>query len=102
LIITEGTGINLHKKSNITKVVKNADSSLTLSVDDGTTLVVDCLLWAIGRHSRTKDLGLEKVGVETVKNGDVPFNKWQETNVEGIYSIGDVGGKELLTPVAFE
>ncbi len=61
---------------------------------------VDVLLWAIGRHANTETINLEAVGVNMEKNGDVTADEYQNTNVENIYSIGDVAGKVLLTPVA--
>ena len=44
--------------------------------------------------------GIDKVGVELAKNGDVVVDEYQKTNVDNIFALGDVGGKELLTPVA--
>lgn len=48
----------------------------------------------------TADMNLQAAGVKAEKNGDVLFDEWQETNVKDVFAIGDVGGKELLTPVA--
>lgn len=90
----------MHKQTNVKKVEKTSSGALTLHLDNGETLEVDCLLWAIGRHSMTDKLNLDAVGVKTVKNGDIPFDKYQVSNVPNIFVIGDVGGKELLTPVA--
>ncbi|CED84647.1 glutathione-disulfide reductase [Phaffia rhodozyma] len=96
----EGTGINVHKQTNVKKVEKTSSGALTLHLDSGKTVEVDCLLWAIGRHSMTEKLNLEAVGVKKVENGDIPFDKFQVSNVPNIFVIGDVGGKALLTPVA--
>lgn len=98
--IAEGTGINIHKKTNVTKVTKASSGALTLHLDNDTTLEVDTVLWAIGRHAMTADMNLDAAGVKAEKNGDVLFDEWQETNVKDVFAIGDVGGKELLTPVA--
>ncbi|GAA5933085.1 hypothetical protein JCM1841_000813 [Sporobolomyces salmonicolor] len=101
------TGIHIHTNTNVTKVtstVSNPDLELpfpkTIHTDKGEQIDADVLLWAIGRHSLTEDLGLEKVGVETQKNGDIVVDEYQKTNVDNIFAIGDVAGKELLTPVA--
>uniref|UniRef100_A0A2R9B3S9 Glutathione reductase, mitochondrial n=1 Tax=Pan paniscus TaxID=9597 RepID=A0A2R9B3S9_PANPA len=61
---------------------------------------VDCLLWAIGRVPNTKDLSLNKLGIQTDDKGHIIVDEFQNTNVKGIYAVGDVCGKALLTPVA--
>lgn len=61
---------------------------------------VDCVLWAVGREPNTTGLGLEEAGVETDAGGFVPVNDFQQTNVEHIFALGDVTGRQALTPVA--
>jgi len=73
---------------------------LTVHLNSGKTIEVDTLIWAIGRQANTRDLGLEDIGVKLDDQGNVVVDEWQETNVKGIFSIGDVQGKALLTPVA--
>jgi glutathione reductase (NADPH) len=60
----------------------------------------DTLLWAVGRTPNTRELNLEAAGVEMRPNGVIPVDAYQNTNVPGIYAIGDVIGREPLTPVA--
>lgn len=95
----EHTGVNIHKKSNIVKVEKHSDG-LHVHTDKGEKVVVDVLLWAIGRHANTEDVGLDKAGVKADEKGNVIVDEYQNTNVKNITSIGDVAGKMLLTPVA--
>jgi glutathione reductase (NADPH) len=59
----------------------------------------DCVLWAVGREANV-DLGLERAGVELNEQACVGTDRFQNTNVAGIYAIGDVTGCEALTPVA--
>ena len=74
---------------------------ITLETEDGRSFEgFDALLWAVGRQPNTAGLGLEKAGVETAPRGHIPVDAWQNTNVEGIYAIGDVAGRAELTPVA--
>lgn len=95
------TGLKVHQKTNIKKVEGEKGGPLTLHLDNGSTMEVDCLLWAIGRHPNTDYLGLDAAGVKTdSKAGFIVVDKYQQTNVEGITCIGDVAGKALLTPVA--
>ncbi len=60
----------------------------------------DCVLWAVGRKPNTDALNLPAAGVLTGDNGIIPVNAYQETNVGGIYAIGDLIGHHELTPVA--
>ncbi|QLB13427.1 NADPH-glutathione reductase [Bisgaardia hudsonensis] len=94
-------GINLHTKALPEEVIKNADGSLTLKLQDGRTQDVDTLIWAIGREPATDVINLEVTGVATNERGFIKVDKYQNTNVDGIYAVGDIieGGIEL-TPVA--
>lgn len=91
----------LHNHINVSKVEKAADGRLTVSCDTGMVFSdVDCLIWAIGRDPATAGLQLDATGVITDKDGYIRTDKYQNTNVHGIYAIGDVTGEAQLTPVA--
>ena len=94
-------GITLHTHAIPKEVLKNADGSVTLNLEDGRAQRVDCLIWAIGREPATDKINLQAVGVETNERGFIKVDKYQNTNVPGIYAVGDIieGGIEL-TPVA--
>ena len=94
-------GIQLHTKALPEEVVKNTDGSLTLKLQDGRKTTVDTLIWAIGREPATDVINLEVTGVKTNSRGQIIVDKYQNTNVPGIYAVGDIieGGIEL-TPVA--
>ena len=94
------SGPTLHTHANVTEVVKNADDSLTISFDNGETITVDCLIWAIGRAANTYGFGLEKTGVKLTEKGTIYSDEFENTSVPGIYALGDVTGKLDLTPVA--
>ena len=94
------SGPTLHTHANVTEVVKNADDSLTISFDNGETITVDCLIWAIGRAANTSGFGLEKTGVKLTEKGTIYSEEFENTSVPGIYALGDVTGKLDLTPVA--
>lgn len=96
----EHTGIHIHRKTQIVKVEGEKGKALTIHTNTGEKFEVDCLLWAIGRHANTEGLNLEKLGVELNKKGEIVTNEYQESNVPGILSVGDVQGRVLLTPVA--
>ncbi|XP_074444679.1 glutathione reductase, mitochondrial isoform X2 [Larus michahellis] len=67
---------------------------------EGVIRDVDCLLWAVGREPNTEDLCLDQVGVQVDAKGHVVVDEYQNTTRKGIYAVGDVCGRALLTPVA--
>ncbi len=60
----------------------------------------DSVIWAIGRRPNTASLNVELAGVKRLDNGLIPTDEYQNTNVDGIYAIGDITGQVTLTPVA--
>ncbi|XP_078613026.1 glutathione reductase, mitochondrial-like [Branchiostoma floridae x Branchiostoma japonicum] len=92
-------GINLMKQTQVSKVEKAADGRLTVFTNNGEISDVDTLLWAIGRVPNT-EIGLDTVGVELDSRGNIKVDEYQNTSTKGIYALGDVCGKALLTPVA--
>jgi glutathione reductase (NADPH) len=94
-------GINILSSIRLSSVQGNDDGSLTLHCDTGHTLTqFDSLIWAVGRRPLTATLNLEAAGVETDDEGYIPADAYQNTNVPGIYAVGDVTGRAALTPVA--
>lgn len=57
--------------------------------DDGAYLVADKVLCALGRPPNVEPLNLQNAGVE-VEKGAIKVDEYQNTNVSGIYAIGDV------------
>ncbi|MGD8999756.1 MAG: glutathione-disulfide reductase [Granulosicoccaceae bacterium] len=94
-------GVNLLSSMQIERVEKTADGSLTLHCAGGHSISgFDCLLWAIGRAPNIAGLNLDAAGVEHDEHGYIPTDAFQNTNVEGVYAVGDVTGRAALTPVA--
>ena len=60
----------------------------------------DTLIWAIGRRPNIDDLNLAVTGVELNEKGSIRVDKFQNTNIPGLYALGDVTGHIPLTPVA--
>jgi len=98
--VMQAEGPTLHPRAIPKAVVKNADGSLTLQLEDGASQTVDCLVWAIGREPDTSGLDLAAAGVALNERGYVQADKYQNTNVSGIYAVGDITGQLELTPVA--
>ena len=66
------------------------------------TLAVDAVLVAIGRRPYTDGLGLDKVGVQVDARGFIPVDHNFQTNIPGIFAIGDVIGGAMLAHKAEE
>ncbi len=60
----------------------------------------DTLIWAVGREPNTDNLDLSKVGIKLDQGGFIVTDAYQNTNIEGVYALGDVTGRAPLTPVA--
>jgi len=82
-----------------TSIEKRADG-LAVTLSNGESVIVDQVLVATGRRPHTKDLGLEKAGVELSASGAVVVDSFSKTNKESIYAVGDVTNRVNLTPVA--
>ena len=98
--VMQAEGPALHTHSVPKSVLKNADGSLTLQLENGESHTVDCLVWAVGREPFTDHLNLEATGVRLNPGGYIEVDKYQNTNVPGIYAVGDITGQIELTPVA--
>lgn len=78
-----------------------SEAGITLEAIDGKRLDgFDTVIWAVGRTPNTRELNLQAAGVDLLGNGMVPTDEFQNTNVPGIYAIGDITGRTPLTPVA--
>ena len=95
-----GSGVTIDTGVIPASAEKTSDGIVLTSEDGRQFGPVDCLLWAIGRAPNTENLDLVNAGVETDTQGFVPVDKFQQTNVEHIFALGDVTGAQALTPVA--
>lgn len=97
--VMQAEGPQLHTHAIPKSVSRNADGSLTLELDNGQSHTTDCIIWAVGRTPNTAGLRAEAAGVN-LDNGYVVVDKYQNTNIAGIYAVGDATGLVELTPVA--
>ena len=81
------------------KGAKKARDGVSVDTDQGEVWARQ-LLVAVGRTARSKEIGLEQVGVETHPNGFIKVDEWMRTTAEGIHAIGDVVGGYLLAHAA--
>ncbi|MCC7462698.1 MAG: glutathione-disulfide reductase [Gammaproteobacteria bacterium] len=82
-------------------LARTGPGALELTLADGRRAgAFDVVLWAVGREPAVADLQLDAAGLATAAGGHIATDDYQQTAVRGIYAIGDVTGKALLTPVA--
>jgi pyruvate/2-oxoglutarate dehydrogenase complex dihydrolipoamide dehydrogenase (E3) component len=98
----EGMGFVLNAQT--TRVGKQ-DGRVTLTLDAGNgaqTLTGSHLLVATGRRPNSDNLGLDQAGVETDNRGFIKVNGRLETNVPGIWALGDVKGGPAFTHISYD
>jgi glutathione reductase (NADPH) len=97
-MIADGLKLHIHK---VPRCLEERDGKIAFCSEDGEAYAgFDCVIWAVGRRASTKLLHLDRAGVATGEFDDIPVDRYQNTNVEGIYAVGDVTGRAALTPVA--
>ncbi|KAK9472276.1 pyridine nucleotide-disulfide oxidoreductase [Dipodascopsis tothii] len=99
----EKHGVTIHKQCKpFSAVTKLPSGALRIDYEDAagkSSIEVDTLIWAVGRAPNS-EIGLEIPGVALNKQGQVECDEYQNTNVDGVYALGDVIGWIELTPVA--
>jgi dihydrolipoamide dehydrogenase len=87
------TGVGVEK-------VTSAEDGIHATLSDGKELVAEKILVSIGRALNSEGIGLETVGVKKGARGEILVDEKMQTNIEGIYAVGDVTGGMLLAHVA--
>lgn len=94
-------GLDARTKTPFTGVSKLENGLLRVSLADGGHVDVEKVLCALGRPALTDKLDLKNAGVNTNEQGFVMVDEYHNTNVPGIYALGDVTSATIqLTPVA--
>jgi dihydrolipoamide dehydrogenase len=97
-------GIGVYLNAEAARVdQQGVDISLTVRTAEGERTVAGShLLVAVGRTPNTDGLNLPAAGVETDKRGFIRVNNRLETNVPGIYALGDVKGGPQFTHISYD
>ena len=80
--------------------IDHTSNGVSVRLKDQPFVLCDRVLVSIGRKIVSQELGCDKAGILTTDKKTIPVNEKMETNVPGIYAIGDVTGKVLLAHVA--
>lgn len=92
-------GINILSCIHLQGISRDDHTGLSLDTASGPLTGYDALIWAVGRENALDELNLAAAGV-AVESGMIQTDDYQNTNVPGIYALGDVTGRAALTPVA--
>ena len=94
------SGIRILPQTKIDQIISGDDARLRIECTGESLDSIDCLIWAIGRESNVTGLGLAEAGITADDDGFIPTDPFQNTTTENVYAVGDVTGRQALTPVA--
>jgi pyruvate/2-oxoglutarate dehydrogenase complex dihydrolipoamide dehydrogenase (E3) component len=101
--ILENEGINIRLNAECIAVEKH-DEKVAINVDCGTgdkKVLGSHLVLAVGRVPNTDDLGLENTAVAVDQRGYIQVDDQLQTNVPGIYALGDCNGRGAFTHTSY-
>jgi pyruvate/2-oxoglutarate dehydrogenase complex dihydrolipoamide dehydrogenase (E3) component len=101
--ILEREGITIRTSAECIALAPHADGvAVSINCREGDPVAIGShVLLAVGRQPNTADLGLEKAGVETDAQGYITVDDQLETNVKGIWALGDCNRRGAFTHTAY-
>ncbi len=94
-------GIRIENNTKVNRLEKLDDGRIKVTLNNGKNpQEFDQVLWAIGRKPNTDRLNINLTGLKINPDGSIPTDQYQETNVKGLYALGDIIKNFELTPVA--
>ncbi len=84
----------------VERVARDVDGLMVAMLSGGQQVKAEMILVSIGRSVNSENIGLEQAGVSKGGRGEIIVNEKMETNVPGVYAVGDVTGKIMLAHVA--
>jgi len=91
--------LGLRLETTIAKI-ERGDGGLAATLNDGSRIEADLVMFATGRHPNSRGFGLEDAGVALDAKGAVVVDASSQTSIPNIYAIGDLTNRKNLTPVA--
>ncbi|MCB6178851.1 glutathione-disulfide reductase [Rhodobacter sp. Har01] len=92
-------GIAIHCGTDVMRL-ERGPGGIRAVATDGSAREFDLVLYATGRRPNSAGLGLEALGVQLGRKGEVVVDDFSQTAVPSIYAVGDVTNRVNLTPVA--
>src|SRR5437764_3788016 len=98
-------GVEILLETSALHVTQNLNGSIEMAVRTAggeRTLAGSHLLVAAGRVPNTDWLNVEAAGIQTDKRGIIQVNEKLETNVPGVYALGDIKGGPAFTHISYD
>lgn len=102
--ILQEEGINILTSAKASSVKQNDDQSISIILNEKgnqKTLSGSHLLLAVGRTPVSKTLNLEAAGIKTDEKGYLKVNDKLQTNIKGIFALGDIKGGPAFTHTSY-
>ncbi len=103
--ILGGEGIDVRLKTRATRFEQDDEGQIVATVESAQgkeTIRATQLLVATGRVPNGDRLNLEAAGIRTDERGSIPVNERLETNVPGVYCMGDANGGPAFTHISYD
>jgi NAD(P) transhydrogenase len=97
-----GMDVDVRLNTSSTSVARVPGRGIVTTLQDGSEVAGDKLLFAAGRNGRTQELGLDKVGVVADKRGYIQVDEDYRTAIASVYAAGDVIGFPALASTSME
>lgn len=95
-------GMTLRLNEEVIGVSKGTDHSVVLQLKSGKQIRAPLLVYSVGRVGATKNLGLEKIGIQADERGRITVNENFQTSLPHIYAAGDVVGFPALASTSMQ
>ena len=101
----EKRGVTFYMQSAVNQIISTSENGENCTTvlferkDKEEKVETDLVLIATGRQANVENIGLESAGIEFSQKG-IMVNENMETNVKGVYAIGDVNGRQMLAHAA--
>lgn len=92
-------GVDLRFNADVTRIERRGNG-VRATLNDGSMLDADLIMYATGRAPNTRGIGLELAGVELDAAGAVVVDRYSRSSQPNIYAVGDCTNHAMLTPVA--
>ena len=105
LAAMRSAGIDVRTQTKVVGIEReDGGTCLALDTPGGVDMlkVDNTLVYAVGRHPNTKDMGMEQAGVICASSGEIVVDEDQITSIENVFAVGDVTAQAPLTPVAIQ
>ena len=101
--LLEDEGIAVRTRANCIGFAPHAEGvAVSVDCEEGAPIVIGShALLAVGRRPNTDDLGLDQAGVATDARGYIQVDDRLQTNVPGIWALGDCNGRGAFTHTAY-